>query len=246
MFLSIWPVCDSVGSDVVKLTYAKESKTLQDNETEKEKITYAVSSQITAFSEASETVFIDYGQLRLYRHNKLNNSCRPFSLKNPTTTNNTTAEKEEIALQRLSNLLGHFKVIATNERKKIKTYNCQRKQIHFAYELSFSQMVVAPTINQFGQNFTESLVTYWVAEEFDSYDFLMKIARKHKGIYNATPLLRQVDMLGLLEALEGVPVKISKKVDKAIREYTLFSVEKTSEKDVLFTLPEVCRNVSQY
>jgi len=245
MIISSCLASTTAGSEGTSWAYSKESSTLQDSGTGREIITYAVSSQIFSITKGNETVFIDYEQLRLYRYRKSENSCKSFPLNNPAQTVQESTGREEIALQRMSKLLGSFKVIATDERRKIKNYKCLKKHILFASDLSFSQMVISPVIKQFGQDFTESMVTYWVTRDIDGFETLLKIARRHKEIYKANPLLRQIDIVGLVEVLEGVPVKIKKKIQKDTEEYTLLSVERTSEKDEVFNLPKICRQVIQ-
>lgn len=214
---------------------------MQDSGTGREIITYAVSTQISTITKGNEIVFIDYEQLRLYRFRKSNNSCKSFPLNNPAQAVQKPTSREEIDLQKVSNLLGSFKVIDNDERWEITNYNCQKKYIHFAYELSFSQMVKSPVIRQFGQDFTESMVTYWVTKDIDGFDTLLEIASRSKEICKANPFLRQIDMVRLVEVLEGVPIKIKKKIQKDTEEYTLLSVERMSEKDELFILPKICQ-----
>lgn len=240
-FSSLAPT--TAGSEVILVSYSKESSTPQDSRTVREITTYAVSSQFSSITKEDETVFIDYDHLRLYRHRKSNNSCEVFPLNNPSPVVKEASSDEKTALHSMRNLVGSTKVITTDEHRKIENYSCLKKHILFASELSFSQMVKAPVIKQFGQDFTESMVTYWVTKDIDNLDTLLKIAHKHKEIYQANPLLRQIDMAGLIEMLEGFPVMIEKKTRQDIEKYTLISLERTSSTNESFILPEICRKI---
>jgi hypothetical protein len=243
MILCSWHAPTTAGSEEISVIYSKESSTPQDNGTVKEIITYAVSSQISSITKENETVFIDYDHLRLYRHHKSENSCESFTLNNPSPVIKETSSDKKTALHSMKNLVGSTKVITTDEHRKIEGYNCQKKHILFASDLSFSQMVTPPVIKQFGQDFTESMATYWVTRDIDGLDALLKIARKHKEIYQANPLLRQIDMVGLFEMLEGFPVMIEKKTRQDIEKYTLISLKRTSNTNESFILPEICRKI---
>ena len=106
-------------------------------------------------------------------------------------------------------------------------------------------MVIAPVISEFGQDFTESSATCWVTTDIAELDRLLAIAQKRKNIYEDNQLLRQIDIVGLIGLLQGIPVDFTVKKQKEIEDYKLLSIEMTSKENKLFLPPTKCGNLQQ-
>jgi hypothetical protein len=224
----------SDGNKQIALTYAQESGAGS------ETVTFAVSAHLSSVTQKEETVYIDYEKLRLYRYSRKNNSCESFPLNDPAKTPGQPAGGEEQARQDMIKILGSFRVITSGERQKIQGYACRKKHILFAADLSSSQVAVSPEISRFGQNFTESTVSYWVTTEVQELDTLLYHAGTRHEIFQANPLLRQVDVTGLLEPLQGLPVMIEKKTRQDAIQLTLMNISRKSSKDRIPAVPEEC------
>ena len=129
MILSSWFAPNTAGSEVTSWSYSIVNSTLQGSGTGREEITYAVSAHISSITKGNETVFIDYEQFRLYRYSKMDNSCKSFHLNNPSKAVRKSTDPKETAFEKMINMLGSFKVIATDNSRIINNYTCQEKHI---------------------------------------------------------------------------------------------------------------------
>ncbi len=171
-------------------------------------ITYTVNSSISKIEDANETIFIDYANYTFYRYNRLTKSCITFPLTSEKT--NGSPDTPEYLKNRSISLAGSLRILNTTEHTTIGTYNCSLKRIMFGADLAKIQMLASPVISEFNQTFTESMSSYSVSNEVAGFTPLLNIARKHKNVLKNNPLLRQIDIVGLLEILGGFPVQISR------------------------------------
>jgi len=102
------------------------------------------------------------------------------------------------------------------------------KHILFSADFAKFQTVVPPTLYEFGQKFTELMVSYCVSTSIVSFENLLTIAKKHNAHFQRNQLLRQIDLVGLFEILHGFPVKIIKNVNKT--KITMILIEEPHSK----------------
>ncbi len=150
-------------------------------------ITYTISEDTTRIDSPTETVFIDYQAHRLFLLSKSDHSCLAFPFEGPHETLP----------------IAQVQVAASEDRIRINDRLCVRKYIRFGADLAFSQMMVPPVIQLYGRNFTITTINYCVAASLTGLDFLLDTARKHRQIFLDSPLLRQIDPIGVMEPLQG-------------------------------------------
>ncbi|MFW2440116.1 MAG: hypothetical protein ACN4GR_12165 [Arenicellales bacterium] len=205
----------------------------------KQNITYSVNSDITKIEDAKEIIYIDYSNYNLYRYARSNRSCQKFILNSGNEIE--PLGTKEILKKRSLSLISSLKVFTTDERKELANYNCSLKHAMFGADLAMLQMVAAPAVYEFGQKFTESMVGYYVSNDVTGLDSLFNIAQKRSDVFKNNSLLRQIDIIGLLEVLDGFPVQFTRKFHDTVSRTTLLKNPTPAEDRKLFLLPDECR-----
>jgi len=178
--------------------YSVTSKNAQ-KQIKKDIITFSVNNNITTMDDEKEIISIDYANSILYRYDKQRDECSSF----PFSSNMSLKENNMLKLS-------NFRLFATNKFQKIAHHNCQLKRILFGADFAKSQMIVSPTSNVFGQIFTESMVSYCVSINIANFSRILAIAKQHNIFFESNQFLRQIDIIGLFEILQGFPVQIIK------------------------------------
>ena len=217
------------------------TKTTRDShgQEKNENITYFVSPEVTKINHSDEIIYIDYRIHILYRYNKADEVCLKF----PLISNNINqpANTKELLKKRNISLISNLKVVSTTDHKEIAQYNCSLKHVMYGADLAMFQMVAPPVVHEFGQRFTESMVGYYVSDKVIGLHTLYNIAQKRSDIFKNNPLLRQIDIVGLLELLNGFPVQMIQKHRDTDSVTTLLGNPKPNKDNKLFFLPAECR-----
>ena len=181
--------------------YSVTTKNAQTQES-KGTVTFSVNSAITNIEDEKEIISIDYANNILHRYDKRRKVCLdyPFSIGSPPVYS-----KENNLLQ-----LSKLRLFQTDRFQKIYRYNCRLKRILFGVDFAKFQTVAPPTTDKFGQIFTESMVSYCVSVDVAGFNSILAIAKQHRGFFESNQFLRQIDIIGLFEILNGFPVQIIK------------------------------------
>jgi len=214
------------------------TRDLNGNE-KKENISYSVNSEITRIENSKEIIFIDYSKYVLYRYGKSNRSCQIFILNSGKVKE--PADTKEILKKRSLSLISSLKVFTADEQKEVANYDCSLKHVMFGADLAMLQMVTPPVVHEFGQRFTESMVGYYVSNDVAGLDTLFNIAQKRNNVFKNNPLLRQIDIVGLLEIVDGFPVQITHKSRDSVSVATLLKNPSSTNNMKLFLFPNECR-----
>lgn len=228
---------ERVQSQELTWVFNKVTRDIQGNE-ESRLITYSVNSEITKIEAENEIIYIDYANYILYRYNKPKGPCLKFPINSSRSTK--TADIKNDLEKRNTSLISDFKVFTTDEYKEIANYDCYLKRILFGADLAKFQMVAPLIVHEFGQKFTEAMVSYYVSQDVFGFNCLLKIAQKHSDIFQNNPLLRQIDIVGLFEILHGFPVQVSKTVGN-VETITTLLVDPQPRDKILF--PKECHSL---
>lgn len=204
-----------------------------------ETITYSVNSEISKIEDTKKIIYIDYAKNYFYRYDKSNRSCLKFPF-NSNQVNEPVNTEKDINSRNIS-LVSSFKVFTTTEHKEIAHYNCSLKHILFGADLAMFQMVAPLVVHEYGQRFTESMVGYCVSDDVVGLNTLFNIAQKRNDVFKNNPLLRQIDIVGLLEILDGFPVQITQKIHETDFVTTLASNLEPIKDEKKLSLPVECR-----
>lgn len=109
-----------------------------------------------------------------------------------------------------------IQVTPTNETKTIAGYKCRKTNMSMA-------MVQGE---------------YWVSKDVKGYEELRAIGAKLAAIMDKNPMLRQMNVAGMIEKLDGFPVQTTNKVMGGTIVSTLKKVEQKSLDPSLFVVPK--------
>jgi len=95
-------------------------------------------------------------------------------------------EEAQAFQEMMRKMIGEVKVVPTNEKKKIAGYNCTK------YELAMMA--------------TRS--EYWLSKEVKGYEEMKAVGRKMAGVFDTNPMLKQMNIAGMMSQLDGFPVQM--------------------------------------
>jgi len=111
----------------------------------------------------------------------------------------------------------------------------------FGADLAMFQMVSPLVVHEFNQKFSESMVGYYVSKDVVGLNTLLHITQERSDVFKNNQLLRQIDIIGLLEVLKGFPVQIIQKLRDTDSLTTLSGNLKPIEDRGQLLLPGECR-----
>jgi hypothetical protein len=124
-------------------------------------------------------------------------------------------EEAQAFQEMVRKMVGEVKVVPTDEKKKIAGYNCTK------YEIAMMA--------------TRS--EYWLSKEVKGYDEMKAVGRKMAGVFDTNPMLKQMNIAGMMSQLDGFPVQMVTSLMGGNITSTLKKVEvKKLDKD-LFKVP---------
>ncbi len=85
----------------------------------------------------------------------------------------------------MKNMMKQIKVIPTNETKTIAGYKCRKVLV----------------------NFMMSENEYWVTKKIKGYKEMQKIAAKAEKVYQSNPMMKNMDISGIIKKIDGFPVR---------------------------------------
>jgi len=108
-----------------------------------------------------------------------------------------------------------FKVTPTDEYKTIAGYNCRK----FIVEVMMSTS------------------EYWVTKEFEGYDEMKVIGEKSARLFANNPMMKQMNISGMLNSLDGYPVQTITQMMGGSIQTTLIKMERKKIDRALFAIP---------
>jgi hypothetical protein len=215
----------SAGSTAAfNMSWSVEKRIEQQSFSQSSVIQYSVSNAITRISSIKETIFIDYQALRLYRLSNADQACSGYVFEK--------ADKNAPLAETL--VLPYTEEIQTSSVSKI------RKYIIFGGRLAFHQMIKAPVVHRYGQNFALSIIGYSATDSLPDLKRLFDLAEQHRQIFLDYPLLRQLDPIGLLELLGGFPMESEQHIIPAGKLTATLKIPPHDDPEATITVPRKC------
>lgn len=126
------------------------------------------------------------------------------------------AEAMQAMKSMLQAVMGNIKVTPTPEFKKIAGYSCRKYLVNI--------MMVDSE--------------YWASKEVNGYQELKEISTRTAQMFAEHPVLKQMNVAGLVSEIDGFPVQTITYVMGGTTTVTLKKIEKKKLSPTLFTLPE--------
>ena len=187
-------------------------------------IVYTISADLTRIASPTEIVFIDYKGSRLFRRNPADGSCLVFPFGRPHADLPIAA----------------FRVFSDSREAEGNGQAHATRRISFGTGQAFSQMMVAPAVRHYGQDFPVVNGRYTVSGRLAGLADLLAITTGHRRIFHDYPLLRRIDPLGLVDLLGGFPVQIDEISPATIISSTLSVPPRPVAGEAAPALPQDC------
>jgi len=200
-----------------------ESEQVTENVPGQENRTRIVKNYIT--KEASRTdmgdkiSIIKYDDMSMYQLNPGDKTYTKVDMKTlgmPSGGAGMDPEKTAQAQAMIKEMFGKMKVVPTEETKTISGYKCKKYNVDF--------MMVN----------TE----YWISDQVKGYKEINTVSKKMKEAFKENPILKNMDILGMMDSLDGFPVQIVNKMMGGSSTTTLKKIEKKPLPKKLFEIPE--------
>lgn len=157
---------------------------------------------------------VNYNAMELYSLNTRKKTCTELSL---TALPGLPAAGSN-AMAQIMGAVMRIQVTPTNELKTIAGYRCRRYNVRTALVEG----------------------EYWLSKEVRGYRELKTLAAKAAAVADLSPMLRRIDVAGMLEKLDGFPVYTVNHVLGGTVTSTLRRVGHKSLDPALFAVPEGC------
>ncbi len=131
------------------------------------------------------------------------------------------AEQAAQAQSLMQEMFGKIKVVPSDETRTIAGYKCMR------YDLNFMM------VN------TE----YWTSKEVKGYEVVAAAGKKMQKAFEGNPILKNANILGMMDSLEGFPVQIVNRMMGGTSTTTLKKIEQKTLPRSLFEIPKDYKRV---
>lgn len=125
-------------------------------------------------------------------------------------------EKGQMQQQMMKNMMGNIQVTPTQETRQIAGYNCRKF------------LVSGMMMNS----------EYWLSKDVKGYEELKEIGKKIAGVFDQNPMMKQMNIAGMMGQLDGFPVQMVMNIMKGTSITTLKKIEKKSLDKSIFSVPD--------
>ncbi|MFZ1982998.1 MAG: DUF4412 domain-containing protein [Desulfatitalea sp.] len=133
------------------------------------------------------------------------------------------AEQAKMMQQMMKSMAGSIKVTPTGIVETIGGYKCRKYVVN---------MMMAQS-------------DYWATKEFKGYDEMKEIAEKAAKVFEANPMMKQMNIMGLMKELDGFPIKTATQVMGGSIVTVVKKIEQKKLDKDLFKVPAGYKLVAQ-
>ena len=130
----------------------------------------------------------------------------------PEMSDEEAAQAQEF----MKKMMASVEVTATDETKKISDYNCKK------YIVSFMMMKSE----------------YWVSKDVKAYKEFRVLSEKMAKMFENNPMLKQMNIMGIMENIDGFPVQTVVEMMGGSITSTLIKAEKKDVSKDVFEVPK--------
>ncbi len=185
-------------------------------------VNITVKESLSLVENGKRSFLFDYRAGKLYSFDEISGECARFSFQVPKKT-----EK-------------FFSSVETKDSGEVSVENGVPvfvKKVLFAQKALVFRTVTSPVLRQYGVDFSPRTVEYFVQQNTDpAWNQLLQVAKNNELFYQQFPLLRQLDPMGLLLFLQGIPLGYREGNDKVFLQFKYDASGSIEE-----LLPEICR-----
>jgi len=169
---------------------------------------------------------ITYDDMTMYQLNPEEKTYVKVDMKKlgmPPDAENMDPQKLAQAQAMIKEMFGKMKVVPTDETKTIAGYLCKRYNV----ELMMMQS------------------EYWTSKDVKGYGEIATVSKKMQKAFQDNPVLKNMDVLGMMDSLDGFPVQIVSKMMGGTSTTTLKKIETKRLSKDLFEVPKDYKQVER-
>ncbi len=160
-------------------------------------------------------MIMDFDSMNMFRLNTRDKTYTQVNLSETGSPGQMPREERQKMDKMMGEMMQSFQVTPTNDTKTIAGYPCRK------YLISFMQV----------------RSEYWLSKDVRGYDELKSIGDRMSKYYAKNPMLKQMDVAGMMDKLDGFPVMTVTQMMKGTVTTTLRKVEVGSLSPDLFQVP---------
>lgn len=168
-----------------------------------ERIVFRVESGMTAVTSDKRSIFVDYRDSVIVILLHSDKSCQRYSYASHLSAPKTMDDGKGFIAQR-SILFEQIDVLHGATRAD----GLRQVTVIFGSAAMRLRTVKTPQIRRYGLDFKPGRVDFLIDVHHALADQLKAVAQSNSTVYETAPLLKQVDLVGLLPVLGGVPVQM--------------------------------------
>ena len=209
-------VSPALAQDDQKLTLRyQESVTASSGAKSHSELIYQVDAERTVIRQDGLETIIDYQGLALSRNRE--GSSVTYPLLAPEIDRSQPLSPQDGLMRRVA----AYRLAQPGAGLVIRGLPTIERGVWFGPGPSLSLIAKPLTIEYFGQTFGERRLQCWVSQRVANYPALAEIARSHRAVVRANPLLLQIDPTNLILPLDGLPVRLQEYRDDALHRLEL-------------------------
>jgi hypothetical protein len=185
-----------------------------------------ISQDATATDMGDRITIIDFNEKMMY---DLDPKAKTYTkapvdkMGMPEGLEGQNAEQTKMMQQMMQSMAGSIKVTPTNETQTINGYKCKK------YIVS---MMMATS-------------DYWATKDFKGYDEMKTVGEKAAKLFENNPMMKQMNVTGLMKDLDGFPIKTSSQVMGGSVVTLVKKIEQKKLEKTLFKVPAGYKQVKE-
>jgi hypothetical protein len=176
---------------------------------------YFISTASRIETGDGKVVILDYNSLMMYNLNPQNKTYTQVNMSEMGMPPKMAGPEKEQMGKAMAGMMSGFQITPTDETKTIAGYKCRK----------------------YNANFGMVQGEYWASKDVTGYQELRTVSTKLGALLEKNPMLRQMNVAGLVEKLDGFPVQVTNHVMGGTIVSTLKKVEQKPLDPELFKVP---------
>jgi hypothetical protein len=176
---------------------------------------YFISTASRIETGDGKVVIFDYTSLLMYSLNTQSKTYTQVNMSELGMPPKMSGPEKEQMGKAMAGMMNGFKITPTDEVKTISGYKCRK----------------------YNANFGMVQGEYWASKDVTGYQELRTVSTKLGALLDKNPMLRQMNVAGMVEKLDGFPVQTTNHVMGGTIVSTLIKVEQKPLDPALFKVP---------
>jgi hypothetical protein len=163
----------------------QKSQSLPGKPDETKPVRQYLCASATRMENDNQITIVDFDGMKIYHITPSDKTYTEMNIASMGAIPNMDGQGKEMLSGIMKQMMGTVKVAATQEKKTIGGYHCQKYQV----------------------GIMGTSGDYWLSKAVPGYDEIKEISRKAAKAFESNPLLRQSNIMAIMGELDGFPVE---------------------------------------